>query len=268
MNISDILSTSLGSFTVGEAISALITLLICIYVIRVVTKIFGRMLSRTRMDGKIQKYILTGIKAILFVVTALIILGSLNIDMTSLVAMLSVCSLGITLAAEDILGNIAGGLVILSTHPFEVGDYVEADGVGGTVEEISLNHTKLLTPNGQYILVPNRALSSSKITNYSRLGRRRIAVAVTASYDAPTKLVFAACGEAMDMTPNLLSDPAPVTRLTNYGESAIEYTLYCWTAVGDYWDSYFALMTNIRTAFEKHNVEMTYNHLNVHVVEK
>ena len=268
MSVSSILSTSLGSFTIGEGISALITLLICIYVTRAVTKILGRMLSRTHMDDKIQKYVLTGIKAILFVVTALIILGSLNIDMTSLVAMLSVCSLGITLAAEDILGNVAGGLVILSTHPFEVGDYVEADGVGGTIEEISLNHTKLLTANGQYIMVPNRSLSSSKITNYSRLGRRRIAVAVTASYDASTKDVFAACAEAMDMTPNLLADPAPVTRLTNYGESSIEYTLYCWTAVDDYWDSYFALMEHIRTAFAKHNVEMTYDHLNVHVVEK
>ena len=188
--------------------------------------------------------------------------------MTSLVALLSVCSLGVTLAMEDILGNMAGGLVILSTHPFHIGDYVEADGVGGTIEEIALNHTKLLTANGQYILVPNRALSSSKITNYSRLGRRRIGIAVTASYDASTKDVFAACAEAMDMTPNLLSDPAPVTRLTGYGESSIEYTLYCWTAVGDYWDSYFALMENIRTAFDKYNVEMTYNHLNVHVIEK
>ena len=204
----------------------------------------------------------------LYILTALIILGSLNIDMTSLVALLSVCSLGVTLAMEDILGNMAGGLVILSTHPFHIGDYVEADGVGGTIEEIALNHTKLLTANGQYILVPNRALSSSKITNYSRLGRRRIGIAVTASYDASTKDVFAACAEAMDMTHNLLSDPAPVTRLTGYGESSIEYTLYCWTAVGDYWDSYFALMENIRTAFDKYNVEMTYNHLNVHVIEK
>ena len=268
MNISEILSTSLGSFTLGEAFSALLTLLVCLLVIRTVMKVVSRLLSRTHLDAKVQKYIATALKAVLYILTALIILGSLNIDMTSLVALLSVCSLGVTLAMEDILGNMAGGLVILSTHPFHIGDYVEADGVGGTIEEIALNHTKLLTANGQYIMVPNRSLSSSKITNYSRLGRRRIAVAVTASYDASTKDVFAACAEAMDMTPNLLSDPAPVTRLTGYGESSIEYTLYCWTAVGDYWDSYFALMENIRTAFDKYNVEMTYNHLNVHVIEK
>ena len=268
MTISDILSTSLGSFTIGEACSALVTLLICVLIIRAVMKILGRLFSRTHLDGKAQKYVLTAIKAVLYVITALIVLGSLNIDMTSLVALLSVCSLGVTLAMEDILGNMAGGLVILSTHPFQIGDYVEADGVGGTIEEISLNHTKLLTADGQYILVPNRALSSSKITNYSRLGRRRIAIKVTASYDASTADVMAACADAMAQTPNLLADPAPVTRLTNYGESAIEYTLYCWTAVGDYWDSYFALMQNIRGAFDKHNVEMTYEHLNVHIVEK
>ena len=268
MNISEILSTSLGSFTIGEAFSALLTLLVCLLIIRTVMKVVSRLLSRTHLDAKVQKYIATALKAVLYILTALIILGSLNIDMTSLEALLSVCSLGVTLAMEDILGNMAGGLVILSTHPFHIGDYVEADGVGGTIEEIALNHTKLLTANGQYILVPNRALSSSKITNYSRLGRRRIGIAVTASYDASTKDVFAACAEAMDMTPNLLSDPAPVTRLTGYGESSIEYTLYCWTAVGDYWDSYFALMENIRTAFDKYNVEMTYNHLNVHVIEK
>lgn len=268
MNISDILSTSLGGVTLGEVFSAVIALLICLLAIRVIMKIVNRMLEHTKFDERVEKYIAQGIKFVLYILTAIIVVGSLGIDMTSLVALLSVFSLGVTLAAEDILGNVAGGLVILSTHPFHIGDYVEADGVGGTIEEINLNHTKLLTANGQYILVPNRTLSSSKITNYTRLGRRRIAIAVTASYDASTKDVFAACADAMDMTPNLLTDPAPVTRLTKYGESSIEYTLYCWTAVGDYWDSYFALMENIRTAFEKHSVEMTYDHLNVHVIEK
>lgn len=268
MNISEILSTSLGGVTLGEVFSAVIALLICLLAIRVIMKIVNRTLHHTKFDERVEKYIAQGIKLVLYILTAIIVVGSLGIDMTSLVALLSVFSLGVTLAAEDILGNVAGGLVILSTHPFHIGDYVEADGVGGTIEEINLNHTKLLTSNGQYILVPNRTLSSSKITNYTRLGRRRIAIAVTASYDASTKDVFAACADAMAMTPNLLADPAPVTRLTKYGESSIEYTLYCWTAVGDYWDSYFALMENIRTAFETHNVEMTYDHLNVHVIEK
>ena len=268
MNISEILSTSLGGVTLGEVCSAAIALLICLLIIRIIMKVVNRMLDHTKFDERVEKYIAHGIKFVLYIITAIIVIGSLGIDMTSLVALLSVFSLGVTLAAEDILGNVAGGLVILSTHPFHIGDYVEADGVGGTIEEISLNHTKLLTAGGQYILVPNRTLSSSKITNYSRLGRRRIAIPVTASYDAPTQAVLDACMDAMEQTPNLLPDPAPVARLTKYGESSIEYTLYCWADVDRYWDSYFFLMKAIRDAFEKHNVEMTYDHLNVHVIEK
>ena len=267
MSFSEILNLSVGSFTLGALLTAAITLIVCLLVIRTIMKIIDRCLSRTKLDSKAQSYIIRGLKAVLYVITAMIVLGDL-VDMTSLVALLSVCSLGITLAAEDILGNVAGGLVIFSTHPFELNDYIEADGVGGSVEEISVFHTKLLTPNGQYILVPNRSLSSTKITNFSRLGRRRIAIPVTASYDAPTKTVLSACTEAMELTPNLLRDPAPVARLTNYGESSIEYTLYCWSSAADYWDCYFFLMQAIRDAFEKHNVEMTYNHMNVHVVEK
>ena len=267
MNVNEIMNLTVVSFTLGALLTAAITLIVCLFVVRTLLKIVSRTLTHTKLDEKAQTYIIKGLKIVFYVLTAMVVLGDL-IDMTSLVALLSVCSLGITLAAEDILGNVAGGLVIFSTHPFELNDYIEADGVGGTVEEISVFHTKLLTPNGQYILVPNRSLSSTKITNYSRLGRRRIAIPVTASYDAPTQTVLNACMDAMDQTPNLLSDPAPVARLTNYGESSIEYTLYCWASADDYWDSYFFLMKAIRDAFEKYNVEMTYNHLNVHVVEK
>ena len=200
-------------------------------------------------------------------ITALIVVDSLGIPITSLVALLSVGSLGITLAAEDILGNVAGGLVILSSHPFALGDFLEVGGTSGTVEEISLNHTKLITPDGLMVLLPNKELASSKMTNYTVNGQRRIVWKVSASYDAPTETVKAACEQALGMTDHLLKDPAPSVRLTSYGESAIEYTVYCWAAPADYWDAYFALGEHLRTAFADHGVEMTYNHLNVHIVE-
>lgn len=269
MNISDILSTSLGGITIGQVFTALVTLVICLLVVRILLKMTTRLLSRSHhLDERVKKYIVSGLKLVLYIITAIIVLGSLNIDMTSLVALLSVCSLGITLAAEDILGNVAGGIVILSTRPFDLGDFVEGDGVSGTVDEINLNHTKLLTPDGQTVMVPNRSLSTSKITNYTRLGRRRVVVKVTASYDAPTEDVFAACREAMAAVPQLLADPAPAVHLTNYGASSIEYTLYSWCAAADYWDCYFAVTENLRAAFAAHGVEMTYDHLNVHMVEK
>ena len=110
---------------------------------------------------------------------------------------MSVLTLGVTLAAEDILGNVAGGLVILFSHPFSLGDEIEVGGTTGTVREISLTHTKIETPDGQIVLQPNREMSSSKIINFTVPGRRRIVYKVTASYDAPTDEVKQACMDAV-----------------------------------------------------------------------
>ncbi|WP_295588071.1 mechanosensitive ion channel family protein [uncultured Oscillibacter sp.] len=267
LDLSGLAKVSLGTLTLGKVVSTVVTLLICLVVIRILMKLLRRLLSRSKLDARVQKYLSNGVRLILYVITALIVVDSLGIPVTSLVALLSVGSLGITLAAEDILGNVAGGLVILSSHPFALGDFLEVGGTSGTVEEISLNHTKLITPEGLMVLLPNKELASSKMTNYTVSGRRRVAWKVSASYDAPTETVKAACSQALSMTDHILEDPAPSVRLTGYGDSAIEYTVYCWATPQDYWDVYFALGEHLRTAFADKNVEMTYNHLNVHIVE-
>ena len=266
-NFSDIMDLSIGSISLGSVFSAILTLLICLLVIRAVTKVLKRLLSKTRIDPRVQNYVSAGTKAVLYIIAGLIVVDSLGIPITSLVALLSVGSLGITLAAEDILGNVAGGLVILSSHPFSIGDFVEVGGTSGTVKEISLNHTKLETPDGLLVMLPNQELASSQVTNYTALGRRRVVRKITASYDAPTENVMAACRDALAATPYLLSDPDPVVRLTDYGASSIEYTIFCWTEAEHYWDVYHTLNENLRGAFDAHKVEMTYDHLNVHIVE-
>ena len=259
---------NLGGLDLGTVLSAVLTALVGLIVIRVLRKVAARLLSHSRLDERIQKYILIAVKAALYVLLILVVMEALNIKATSLVALVSVFSLGLTLAAEDVLGNVAGGMVILSSRPFLIDDFIEAEGVSGTVEEIGLNHTKLLTPDGQMVMMPNRMLSSSKVTNYTTLGRRRVVRKVTASYDAPTETVKAACRAALSRTPGVLADPEPKVWLTDYGASSIEYTVYCWSSVGDYWDVYFALGEDLRDAFAEAEVEMTYDHLNVHIVEQ
>ena len=268
-NITDILKTSLGGYSLGNILSAIVTLLVCLVVVRLLMKLLTKLVDRARrINDRLQKIILSAIKAVLYVLTVIITAEALGVNTTSLTAIMSVLTLGITLAAEDILGNVAGGLVILSSRPFGIGDVIETAGTEGTVREITLNHTKIETYDGQIIMQPNKELSSSRIINYSTLGRRRVVRTVTASYDAPTEAVKAACLEAVAATPKVLSDPAPDVSLTTYGSSSIEYTVRCWTAVDDYWGAYHALNENLRSAFERNGVEMTYDHLNVHVVEK
>ncbi len=255
------------NLTISALLSSIITLLICLLVVRTAVKVVTRLLDKTKLDTRIQKYILGGLKLLLYILTAIIVIDGLGIKVSSLVALLSVGSLGITLAAEDILGNVAGGLVILSSHPFAIGDVIDVGGTTGTVEEISLNHTKLLTPDGQLVMLPNKELANSKMTNLTVNGKRRIKQTVTASYDAPADVVKAACMTAVSRTPNLLSDPAPAVFVTNYGSSAIEYTVFCWAKPEHFWLSSMALNEELRTAFEEAKVEMTYDHLNVHLVE-
>ena len=266
LNFSDVMDLSVGTISLGSICSAVITLLVCLLVIRAITKVLKKLLAKTRLDERVQGYISAGAKAVLYIIAGLIVVDSLGIPITSLVALLSVGSLGITLAAEDILGNVAGGLVLLSSRPFSIGDFIEVGGTSGTVQEISLNHTKLETPDGLMVMLPNQELASSQLTNYTVLGRRRVTVQVTASYDAPTETVLAACWEAMEPVENRLADPAPTVMLTNYGASSIEYTIRCWTDPDHYWDVYHGINQNLRSAFDRHGVEMTYDHLNVHIV--
>lgn len=268
MDLSAFLEHSVGALSVGDILAAAVTLLVCLVIVRILVKLLGRLLGRSKLDARVQKYLLSGAKLLLYIVTGVIVAESLNIHMTSLVALLSVGSLGVTLAAEDILGNVAGGLVILSSHPFSIGDFVEVSGVSGSVEEIGLNHTKLVTPGGQLVMLPNKELASSKMINYTVLGRRRVEQKVSASYDAPTETVKAACREAAATLEGVLEDPAPSVYLTQYGDSAIEYTVYCWAAPEDYWNVYLALGEGLRETFAAHGVEMTYGHLNVHILEK
>ena len=244
LDVKALLSASVGKVSVGDVLTALLVL--------VRRRLTRRLLSASRLDGRVQKYLLSGIRLVLYLLSAIIVIGSLGIDMTSLVALLSVASLGVTLAAEDVLANVAGGLVILSARPFAIGDYIEASGTAGTVEEITLNYTKLVTPDGLLVMLPNKTLADSQMTNYTTLGRRRVAWKLSASYDAPTE--------------NVLEDPAPAVRLTAYGDSGIEYTVYCWAAAEDYWEVYFALAENLREAFGEGGVEIPYNRLNVHLL--
>ena len=152
--------------------------------------------------------------------------------------------------------------------PVEVGDYVEADGVSGTISALTLSYTTFTTPDNKEIFVPNSQLSAVKIINYNALGKRRLDLKFTASYDAPTQRVRGAILEAAATLPQILDDPAPVVYVSEYQSSSIEYLLRLWTLSEDYWDVYYALLEEVRESFARWEVEMTYDHLNVHVVER
>ena len=256
-----------GKLTVGNLLSALALLLVCLAAARLLLGVAGKLLGRSGgMDERMKRYILKGLKGLLYLLTALIVAGSLDIDVTSLIAVISVFGLAVSLAVQDVLGNVAGGMVLLFSKPFTLGDYVSTADGEGEVAEITLTHTKLDTPSGQRVMLPNSRLTAGQIVNYTVRGVRRADHAIAASYDDEPEAVRRACRKALERTPNILPDPAPQVVLTAYGESAIEYHVRFWAKTEDYWDAHFRSLEEIHRAFAEDGVTMTYNHLNVHIL--
>ena len=235
-------------------------------VIRLIMRTVDRLMQLHKDVFGLHKQIRSIIRVSLWVLLILILLGSLEVDIAPLIALLSVMGLAVSLALQNTLTNLAGGMTILAAKPFQSGDYIQADGIEGTVDSIGLAYTRLTAFDGKRISVPNSQMSSAKIVNFTNHDEgRRVDLTFSASYNAPTQTVKQALQAVVDSIPQIKPDPAPVIWINAYQSSAIDYVVRVWTDSSDYWTVYYALMEGVRESFQKHGVEMTYNHLNVHL---
>ena len=268
LGVTNAADLNLGALTLTSVPKAMLTLILCLIFIKIVMSIFHKVFDKSSVDERVRRYALKTIRIVLWIIAILIVADSLGIPVSSLVAMLSVFTLAVSLAVQSVLGNLAGGIVIMLNKPFKEGDYIDTPNGAGTVAKMTLSYTYLNTPDNLQIVIPNSALSAGKVVNYTSLGKRRVDHTITASYDASTEDVRRACLEAVSRTAKVLGDPAPVVLVSAYGESSISYNVRMWCDCADYWDVYFASLENIRACFAEANVEMTYNHLNVHILDK
>ncbi len=266
--LEEVMEKSWGQMTLEQLLTSLIILVACLVAVKLIMALARRLTGKSKMDDRVRRYILGGVKAMLYMVTILIVAQSLGIPVTSLIALVSVFGLAVSLAIQDVLSNVAGGMVILFSKPFSLGDYIETTDGEGDVVEISLTHTKLDTYGGQRVMLPNKAVVAGKIINYSARGIRRVDHTITASYDDSTEAVRSACLRAVSRTPHVRPDPAPAVVLTAYKDSAIEYHVRFWADIAYFWDAYNTSLEEIRRCFAEDGVTMTYNHLNVHILDE
>lgn len=264
--LSDI-NLPIGALTLTTALRTLLILVIGLAVIRILLNFLNRMLKKSHTLATFSGAIRGTVKALLYILLVLILLGSLGIEVTSLIALLSVAGLSVSLALQSTLSNLAGGLMILITKPFQVGDYISVGNIEGTVSAIGLSYSTIVTVDNKEIFYPNSQLSGEKITNYNHLGKRRIDLTFTTSYDAPTATARKAIEEAIAAYPQVLSEPAPAVYVTDYGSSAISYLMRAWVKSEDYWPVRYGITETVRETFAKNNVEMTYDHLNIHMIQ-
>ena len=255
---------TIGFGAFEKVAAALLILVVGLFLIRVAMNFVRKALLRSRLEKAAHSMIIGVVRVLLYALLGINVASSLGIDITGLVALASVLTLAVSLALQNMLGNVMGGFTILTTHPFHSGDYVDIGDESGTVEEISMVYTRLATPDNKIVSIPNSTVVGSQITNYSVAGTRRVDIQVSASYDMEAQAVIDALLQAGN-TKKVLKDPAPFAALTGYGESAIDYTLRVWVKSEDYWDVFFQVNQRIQRVFAENGIEMSYPHVNVHL---
>lgn len=263
------LNTLTGNLALNTLVSGLVTFLVCVIAIRILKAVLTRTLNRmTRLDPPIRNLIIKLVTTLLWALTIIIVAGAFGINATSLVAVLSVAGLALSLSVQNLLTNFFSGIMLLINKPFKEGDFVEISDKMGTIKNIGFFNTILATPDNVSIVIPNGDLTAAAVENYSREPNRRVDLTFSASYDASTEAVKEAVREAIGMDSRILPEPAPFVRLLSYDASSIRYAVRVWCKNADYWDVYFDLNEHVRESFEKHGVEMSYEHINVHMMEK
>lgn len=236
-----------------------------ILAVHLALKAADRLLARSGVPKTLHSMIRTMTRIVLYLVVVLTVANYIGIPVTSFVALLGLAGLAVSLALQGVLGNLAGGFIILLSHPFEVGNFVEYDGITGTVREIRMMHTRLETPDGKMVYVPNSSLSGARVINYSETGTRRVEISVSAAYGNSPAQVREAVLDAVTRTKGALQDPAPLVVVDHYGESDIAYTILVWAKNEDFILVKWGLTEDLYRSFAEHGVEFSYPHMNVHM---
>jgi small-conductance mechanosensitive channel len=183
-----------GAGLASRILFAVILVVAGVLICRIIMKIVNKALASSKLEKAAYSLIRTLVRTVLYILLALMVASSLGVDVTGVVALASVATLAVSLALQNLLGNVIGGFTLLYTHPFGSGDYVEIAGQSGTVEEINMTYTRLATPDNKQVSIPNSAVVAAQIVNYTASGTRRVEVQVSASYDMGPQEVIDAHG--------------------------------------------------------------------------
>ncbi len=265
MDFFDNLLDKLKNFSISKALPTIIIVVVGFVLVYVLMKIYDKAMAKSKADQAIFRFFRGLVRALLIIIVILIAASSLGVDVSALIAILSVLTLAISLAVQGTLSNLAGGIMLLTAKPFKVGDLIESGDHLGTVVGTSLVYTKLLTVDNREISIPNSDLAAARITNYSAMDKRRVDLTFTASYDYAIDDVKAVLAKAAENTPCVIKEEPIFAAVNKYRESDIEYVLRAYVKPSEYWDGYFGITENVKRAYETYGISVTYPHLNLHL---
>lgn len=251
-----------------KIIAALAIFLIGRWAIRYLRKLMDRMLLRRAVESSLRTFLISLVGAILVILLVFMIIEVLGINTTSFLALFASAGLAFGIALSGTLQNFAGGVMILIFKPYRVGDFIEAQGQTGTVREILIFNTILNTPDNKRIILPNGAVSTGIINNYSREKIRRVDWTLSIAYGDSYDVAKATIAAMLDRETRVLKDPASFIALHSLGDSAVRITVWAWVKSPDYWNVYFDINEQVYKQFAAKGLSIPYPQMEVHLHPK
>lgn len=245
---------------------ALLTFLFGWWLINTLTAKVSSLLQRRQVDPTLHGFIGSLASVVLKVLLLVSVASMIGVETTSFIAVIGAAGLAIGLALQGSLANFAGGVLILLFRPFRVGEWIEAQGIAGTVNSIQIFHTVLKTGDNKTVVVPNGALSNGHITNFSREPRRRADINVGIDYSSDIKLARQVLLEIAE-DPRVLREPEPVVFVTGLGDSSVNLSLRVWVATGDFWPVTFSFTEQAKERLTAAGVGIPFPQRVVHLVQ-
>lgn len=263
-NIFAVLSGFVTSFGI-KLLGAIIIFVIGLKLISWISNIIRNSSKLDKLDNSLRSFLSSFTKIVMYTVLVITIAMILGVPATSFITILASCGVAIGLALQGSLSNFAGGLMILFFKPFKVGDFIEASGETGTVVDVSVVYTSLLTLDNKRITMPNGALTNATIKNYSSEEFRRVDLSFNVAYESDDKTVKKIIDDVIQAHPMALKDPAPFVRVSEHSNNAMVYTVRIWCKNDDYWTVYFDVLEGVKEAFDKNNITIPFPQMDVHI---
>ena len=247
-----------------DLLGAILWLVIGWWLIKLIIGYLKKFFDRRKHDPALTKFLLNLANGALLILLLISVVGMLGIETTSFIAILGAAGLAIGLALQGSLSNFAGGVLILLLKPFKLGDWIEVNGISGSVKDISMFYTKLNTFGNQLAIIPNGELSNENIINYSAEEKRRDAITIGISYDSNIKLAKDVLMELLKEQENILEDPAPAVVVTELADSSVNLSVRFWAKIDDFWDCHWYTIEEAKTRLEAAGITIPFPQRDVH----
>jgi len=248
-----------------KIVGAIVILVVGRIVVGIITGIVRKLMNRSGTDATLTKFVVSLAKTALMVILFIIVLNQLGVQTTSFVAIIGAIGLAIGFALQGSLSNFAAGVMLMIFRPFKAGDFVDAGGATGSVEEVGIFVTIMKTPDNKKIIVPNSGVTGGNITNFSAMDTRRVDLVFGIGYEDDLKKAKQVLERIVAEDPRVLKDPAPVVAVNELADSSVNFVVRPWVNSSDYWAVYWDLTEKVKTVFDAEQISIPFPQQDVHM---